>query len=319
MSFSVLCLSLIVSVIKLVEGNLTGKIVSGFTCHPRDYPFLASIKTINSGIFCGGSVINKYWILTAGHCCANSRKAQLIVYTGLTEAKAYVQRRIVKKKVVHPEFSLLPLSSDLCLLKTYQPIRENPYTRYVKLADEIFYARVASSRLCNYSIALGFGKQNIIHKNHTEEPIMHNQKLQCVHQRLMSHEFCSWNVLVDRTMLCTLGTATESADVCKGDSGGPLICQGVQIGIVSAGRGCGIGLPSYFTRIDSFYDFIVKHSSGIISDLSVFIFVEKFFSTCGLKINPRKKQAIAFTRTRQKLQQKIAIARTEIEWGIPKE
>ncbi|GJQ78649.1 hypothetical protein Trydic_g11752 [Trypoxylus dichotomus] len=43
--------------------------------------------------------------------------------------------------------------------------------------------------------------------------------------------------------------------------------------------------------------------------------IEKFFWTWGLKINPRKTQAIAFTRTHQKLQHKITVSRTEVEWS----
>ncbi|GJQ72976.1 hypothetical protein Trydic_g1614 [Trypoxylus dichotomus] len=43
--------------------------------------------------------------------------------------------------------------------------------------------------------------------------------------------------------------------------------------------------------------------------------IEEFFCTGGLKINPRKTQAIAFTRTHQELQQKITDAKTEVEWS----
>ncbi|GJQ74921.1 hypothetical protein Trydic_g9549 [Trypoxylus dichotomus] len=43
--------------------------------------------------------------------------------------------------------------------------------------------------------------------------------------------------------------------------------------------------------------------------------IVKYFCTWGLKINPRKMKAIAFTRTYQELQQKITVSRTEIEWS----
>ncbi|GJQ82575.1 hypothetical protein Trydic_g13027 [Trypoxylus dichotomus] len=42
--------------------------------------------------------------------------------------------------------------------------------------------------------------------------------------------------------------------------------------------------------------------------------IEEFYCTRGLKINPRKTQAITFTRTHQEVQQKITVAGTEIEW-----
>ncbi|GJQ73831.1 hypothetical protein Trydic_g18769 [Trypoxylus dichotomus] len=39
----------------------------------------------------------------------------------------------------------------------------------------------------------------------------------------------------------------------------------------------------------------------------------EFFCTWGLKINPRKTQVIAFTQTQYQLEQKIIVARTEID------
>lgn len=45
----------------------------------------------------------------------------------------------------------------------------------------------------------------------------------------------------------------------QGDSGGPLICKGHQIGLVAAGLGCGLGYPSYFTKIAPFHDFFQKY------------------------------------------------------------
>ncbi|GJQ76128.1 hypothetical protein Trydic_g1876 [Trypoxylus dichotomus] len=43
--------------------------------------------------------------------------------------------------------------------------------------------------------------------------------------------------------------------------------------------------------------------------------IEEFVCTWGLKINPRKTQAIAFTRAHQELQHKITVARTRVKWS----
>ncbi|EJY57596.1 AAEL017051-PA [Aedes aegypti] len=49
-------------------------------------------------------------------------------------------------------------------------------------------------------------------------------------------------------MLCAGGVIGE--DTCNGDSGGPLTCNGYQMGIVSWGSAaCAIAMPAVFTNI----------------------------------------------------------------------
>lgn len=72
---------------------------------------------------------------------------------------------------------------------------------------------------------------------------------------------------VDAQQLCTTGLSGQ--DACEGDSGGPLMrkmqYEGVPrhflLGVVSFGpTRCGnSGLPSIFTRIDAYLDWILKH------------------------------------------------------------
>lgn len=48
----------------------------------------------------------------------------------------------------------------------------------------------------------------------------------------------------------------------QGDSGGPLIVNGVQVGIVSFGEGCGKN-PGVYTRITSFVDWIKTNKAKL--------------------------------------------------------
>lgn len=49
-------------------------------------------------------------------------------------------------------------------------------------------------------------------------------------------------------MICAGGNA--GYDACNGDSGGPMVLNGIQIGIVSWGATeCGISMPGVYTNI----------------------------------------------------------------------
>ncbi len=56
-------------------------------------------------------------------------------------------------------------------------------------------------------------------------------------------------------MLCA-GGVTE--DICNGDSGGPLFCNGILTGISSWGIECGGNSPGVFVRLKYFLPWIQK-------------------------------------------------------------
>ncbi|XP_041585108.1 arginine esterase isoform X3 [Vulpes lagopus] len=76
--------------------------------------------------------------------------------------------------------------------------------------------------------------------------------LQCVDLKLLSNNQCAkvYTQKVTKFMLCA-GVLEGKKDTCKGDSGGPLICDGVLVGITSWGATpCGKPqMPSLYTRV----------------------------------------------------------------------
>lgn len=62
--------------------------------------------------------------------------------------------------------------------------------------------------------------------------------------------------------VCT-GGPKDNEGACSGDSGGPLIQDGVLVGVVSWGMvPCGhYDAPSVFTKVSSFIDFITIHTN----------------------------------------------------------
>uniref|UniRef100_A0A8C9RG63 Peptidase S1 domain-containing protein n=1 Tax=Scleropages formosus TaxID=113540 RepID=A0A8C9RG63_SCLFO len=50
----------------LGQGFIEGRIVGGNVPAPHFIKYIVSLQSIKGQHFCGGSLINKYWVLTAG-------------------------------------------------------------------------------------------------------------------------------------------------------------------------------------------------------------------------------------------------------------
>lgn len=58
-----------------------------------------------------------------------------------------------------------------------------------------------------------------------------------------------------------LGSGVGSVGVCSGDSGGPLLVDGVQVGVISFGTvDCQLGLPSVYTGLTEYRDWILENA-----------------------------------------------------------
>lgn len=66
-------------------------------------------------------------------------------------------------------------------------------------------------------------------------------------------------ITIEKTQVCALNTEIFS-DTCQGDSGGPMTYsangQHYLYGITSYGLGCGSVLPSIYTRVDEYLEWI---------------------------------------------------------------
>ncbi|KRT86700.1 Trypsin, partial [Oryctes borbonicus] len=200
-------------------------------------------------------LLSKNLVLTAGHCCEYEGYFQ--AWTGLTRARIYAQTSSVSQRFVHPNYTTAPLSTDLCVLLLSTNIMENEYTKYVSIINTSAFEEWSENKECITSVAMGFGYQGVKYKNDTpKDPnTSFNPVMQCVELTVIPPDICDLGM--DDSMFCAIGPLSKERDPCQGDSGGPLICKNVQIGIISAGFGCGReGYASIYTRVDIFGDYL---------------------------------------------------------------
>ncbi|XP_053548991.1 trypsin-like [Bombina bombina] len=106
------------------------KIVGGYTCGKNALPFQVSL---NSGYhFCGGSLINSQWVVSAAHCYKASIQVRLGEHNIF--ASEGTEQFINSAKVIrHSGYNSWTLDNDIMLIKLASPATLNSYVNSVAL------------------------------------------------------------------------------------------------------------------------------------------------------------------------------------------
>ncbi|KFQ10178.1 Urokinase-type plasminogen activator, partial [Haliaeetus albicilla] len=244
------------------------KIVGGSQAEVESQPWIAGIFQNIRGIdqfLCGGSLIDPCWVLTAAHCFHNpSKKTQdksiYKVFLGksilnVTDDKEQVF--MVDDIISHPDFTddTGGNENDIALIRirktSGQCAVESKYVRTVCLPEKNLYLQ--DNTRCEIS---GYGKQDFY-------DIYYAQRLMSATVNLVSQEKCKKyydSIRVTDNMVCA-GDPAWVTDACKGDSGGPMVCEHngrmILYGIVSWGDGCAkANKPGVYTRVTQYLNWI---------------------------------------------------------------
>ena len=251
-------------------------IVGGIATRLGDYPYMALLGYLIDGeiyYLCGGSILNRKYILTAAHCHSVDQPIREVVIgehtIGKTEPppKTYA----VEKVIQHPEWNLAEFynGNDIALIRVKGIIKLLSYDGNsiavpicLPWPSEDIEDIVAEQRL----IVTGWGRTSN-KKNITDENLQKYQAASGTMIRdylpVIDEDTCKKSSGSVNYSIQICAGAQRGRDSCKGDSGGPMVFREFssdpyyQVGIVSYGtKTCGIGKPTIATRVTAFLEWI---------------------------------------------------------------
>ncbi|KAK2848580.1 hypothetical protein Q5P01_008414 [Channa striata] len=256
---------------------LNTKIIGGQDAAPGSWPWQAALL-IHGNSFCGGSLINNEWVLTAAHCFRSTDPNNVLVYLGaqsFASSSPNTVNRTVTQIIKHPNYNRdTHNDNDITLLKLSSPVNFTSFILPVCLAasDSTFYSGT-KLWICGWGDT-GSGDLST-NLREAEVPLVGNRQCNC------DYGFIN----ITDNMMCA-GLRAGGKDSCQGDSGGPLVSKQnnrwIQGGITSFGIGCALPqIPGVYTRVSQYQSWINSHitsnqpgfvtftSSGTDSDLNV--------------------------------------------------
>uniref|UniRef100_A0AAJ7T1S9 Chymotrypsin B-like n=1 Tax=Petromyzon marinus TaxID=7757 RepID=A0AAJ7T1S9_PETMA len=227
------------------------RVINGEEAVPGSWPWQVSLQYEDGFHFCGGSIIDPYWVITAAHCDFKPANHRIIVGEHDKSSNVEnIQILYVEKAITHPLYDANTINNDILLLKLKEPAFFGDTVSPICLprATDTFspgtHAAVTGWGVTRWNANYG------------------SSTLQQTVLPLISTEDCKkwWGSYIMDPMICA---GANGHSTCMGDSGGPLTVQKdgmwVLAGLTSWGNSrCDTSVPVVYTRVTTFVDWIAE-------------------------------------------------------------
>ncbi|XP_066038308.1 coagulation factor IX [Chamaea fasciata] len=238
------------------------RVVGGSDSLKGEVPWQVLLVNSEGLGFCGASIINEKWVVTAAHCLKPEYTHNLTAVAGEHDVRSddhTEQRRKVVRLLPHPTYnaSINEYHNDIALLELDQPLTFNSYVTPICLGSHEFTNTLLKQGVGTVS---GWGKQLFRGRQATT--------LQVLKVPFVDRPTClkSTSTTILKNMFCA-GFPSGGRDTCEGDSGGPYTTEiegtWFLTGITSWGEECALpGKYGIYTRVSKYVKWI-KHTTRL--------------------------------------------------------
>nr|XP_049600317.1 transmembrane protease serine 9 isoform X3 [Syngnathus scovelli] len=245
------------------QAPLNGQNFGGPLASPGAWPWQVSLQSFGEH-FCGATLINREWVLTAAHCITNSMVTASLGRQCLQCFDQNEVRRPVVEIILHPDFDPLTRDNDLAVLRLSSPVTFNDYIRPVCLAASGSTFFLTKSWVTGWgSLASGGSQLPPINLMEVNLFVVGNNQCDCDYG----------GGVITNNMICA-GLEDGGNYASQADSGGPMVSSFGSRWILNGVMSFGIGRgqperPGVYTRVSRYHDWIRNHTSS--GDLPGFV------------------------------------------------
>ena len=231
-------------------GEAEQEIIGGAIAGQNQFPYQVRL-IVNGGHWCGGTIVNANWVVTAAHCVAGVNYQSIVVVAGDNILNTYEpteQARTIAGYAYHPAFGYAAGAPvhDVAVILLSSPLAFNYAVQPLALPGD--------AAPLTYLTASGWGQtyQGSPQSNQLKYANLPNNPISYCNGYLARNLYAGYELCV--------GYYNGIEGGCHGDSGGPLAAGGVLRGIVSWGRGGTCNSYTVFTDVVTYVPWIRSYT-----------------------------------------------------------